>query len=524
VSVSVKLTASELGAALGFLEKRGASFAFPQPLELQSIRYSWDKIRPVLEAVELLSYRPRPCVRMTAPKQRYLVRPVHLIDPIDAILYTGLTFRIAPAIEAKRQKYQSNRVFSYHFHNDGLGTKDAFKSDRNAHVQRLEEMCGEFNYIGITDVVDFFPRVYLHRMKNALDALTGDSHAVRALMNLLKGWSTGTSYGIPTGPHVSNFLSEALLIEVDEFLLSCDVEFLRWVDDYFVFGESEQEVISGMFRLGERLDQTQGLSLNSAKTRLQTSAKYLEYTLHKVDPIEEWRQSNIKEILGAWSWYDEIDEDTLTEEQLEALDAVDARNILEEALNADLVDLRTVQFILVFLSTFQRPDLATLVLDNLPLLSPLGKGVARFLNALDEVEHTEHADIGKRVLDYVAGDDFVPEYQAMWLLDLFTQSSNWGNLSDLRKLARNARSSLVRRQAILGLRQIGDRSAILDAKSCLDDARDWEERAILFACARLPQDERDAVIKQAGGAGGQWTATNCLKKSVLAYIKADVGP
>jgi hypothetical protein len=519
----VKLTADELDAALGFLEARGASFAFPQPLELQSIRYSWDKVRPALQSVELLSYTPHPCVKMTAPKQRCLVRPVHLIDPIDVLLYTGLAFRIAPAIEKKRQECQVGRVFSYHFNPADLGTKDSLKSDWNGHIERLEELCDQFNYVGVTDIVDFFPRVYLHRLQNGLDSLVNDSLAIRALMRLINGWAVGTSYGIPTGPHVSNFLAEALLIEVDEFLMSGDVRFVRWVDDYFIFGESEQEVVSGMFRLGERLDQTQGLSLNSAKTRLQTCENYLEFTLHRVDPVEEWRQETIEEVLGAWSWYDEIDIDDLTEEQLEAMDAVDARNILEGALEADIVDLRTVQLILVFLSTFQRPDLAEMVLDNLPLLSPLGESVARFLNALDEILDADHVGIGKRVLDYVTGDGFVPEYQAMWLLDPFTRSSSWGNLSDLRKLARDARSPLVRRQAILGLRQVGDRSALLDAKSCLDDARDWEERSILFACARLPQDERDAVIAQVGGAGGQWTAGNCLKKAVLAFMKLDAG-
>jgi hypothetical protein len=384
-------------------------------------------------------------------------------------------------------------------------------------------MCAQFAYIGVTDIVDFFPRIYLHRLQNGLDALAGNPLAVRALMRLIQGWAEGTSYGIPTGPHASNFLAEALLIEVDEYLLSCDVRFIRWVDDYFIFGDSEHDVVSGMFRLGERLHQTQGLSLNSAKTRLQTCEAYVEHVLHRVDPVEEWREATIEEVLGGWSWYDEIDFDDLTDEQLAAIDAVDARSILESALEGDLVDLRTVRFILTFLAAARRPDLAGLVLDNLPLLSPLGDSVARFLDALDEIEDADHAGIGKSVIDFVLGDGFIPKYQAMWLLDPFTKSSSWGNLPALRKIARESRSALVRRQAILGIRQTGDRSAILDAKTELDGARDWEERAILFACSRLPEDERDAVIKQAGGFGGQWTASNCLKKAVLAFMKTDNG-
>lgn len=522
VPASVKLTADELDAALSYLEVQGVSFAFPKPLELQAIRLSWEKIRSVLESVELLSHTPRPCVKMTAPKQRCLVRPVELIDPIDALLYTGLTFRIAPAIEARRQKYQDDRVFSFHFSESNLGTKDSLKLDWDSHSARLAELCAGHAYIGVTDIVDFFPRVYTHRLRNGLDALAHDPLAIRALMRLIEGWAAGTSYGIPTGPYASNFLAEALLIEVDEYLLSCDIEFVRWVDDYFIFGESEHEVVSGMFRLGERLHQTQGLSLNSAKTRLQKCKAYAENVLQRVDPIEEWRRATIETVLGNWGWYDEIGIDDLSDEQVEAIDAVDARYILENALEGDLVDLRAVRFILAFLAAFNRPNLAGLVIDNLPLLSPLGESVAKFLNALDETEETDHGEIGKRVVDYVMGESFVPEFQAMWLLDPFAKSSRWGNLNALRKIARDARSPLVRRQAILGLRQTGDRSALLDAKSCLGDARDWEERAILLACARLPKDERDAVIAQAGGVGGEWTAANCLKKSILAFVKSAV--
>ncbi|MFH1932539.1 MAG: RNA-directed DNA polymerase, partial [Pseudomonadota bacterium] len=228
----VKLTGNDLDLALSFLQARGLSFAFPGTLELDAIRSSWDKVRPILESVELLSYDPRAGSRMTSPKQRCLIRPVDLIDPIDSILYTGLTFRIAPAIESRRQRYQTDRVKSFHFNAGAQETKDSLWSDWESHQGRLEYLCNQNTYIGVMDIVDFFPRIYLHRLRNSLIDLSGDALAVRALMRLIKGWADGTSYGIPTGPLASNFLAEALLVEVDEYLLSCDVEFIRWVDDY----------------------------------------------------------------------------------------------------------------------------------------------------------------------------------------------------------------------------------------------------------------------------------------------------
>ena len=470
----------------------------------------------------MLSRDPLPCMRMTAPKQRALIRPVYLLDPIDTILYTGLVFRLAPSIEAHRAVYQGARVHSYHF-DPGAAPRDMLGSDWDAHRGRLDSLCEVHAYVGTTDIVDFFPRIYLHRLQNGLDALSGDALAVAALMRMVDGWAAGTSYGIPTGPHASNFLAEVLLVEVDEYLLSCDIEFVRWVDDYFIFGDSEQEVVAGLFRLGERLDQTQGLSLNSAKTRIQRATAYAEGVLHRVDPVEEWRQSIVDGILDGWSWYDEVDIEDLTDEQLKAISEVDARRLLEEALQGDLVDLKTVRFILSFLAAFQRPELAELVADNLPRLSPLSAAVARFLDSIATIDDADPPSIGASVVGYLMGGAFVPEFQALWLLDPFTKSASWNNLTFLRKIARDARNPLVRRQAVLGLLQSGDRSAILDAKSALADARDWELRAILLACAGLPRDERDAVAAQAGGTGGNWDVRNCLTKAVLAYMKAGGG-
>jgi len=158
-SPSVKLSAAELDAALAYLEASGASDFFPQPFEIEALRLSWARVRPALEGVELLSYEPRECFEVTAPKQRCLVRPVHLLDPVDALLYMGITLRIAPSIETRRSDYQTDRVFSWHFNAAGMGSREMFRSDWDARTARLEGLCGTYKYVGTTDVVDFFPRI-----------------------------------------------------------------------------------------------------------------------------------------------------------------------------------------------------------------------------------------------------------------------------------------------------------------------------------------------------------------------------
>ncbi|HEY6330160.1 MAG TPA: reverse transcriptase, partial [Blastocatellia bacterium] len=166
---SVKLTSNELDSALAYIEAAGASDFFPRPFEFSAIRQSWNKVRSVLEGVELLSYSPRSALEMIVPKQRCLVRPAHLLDPIDAIVYGGLVLRIAPAIQDNRNKYQVQRIFSWHFNPIGTGA-DIFESDWDGYQAKARELCLSYSFVATADVVDFYPRIYLHRLENAISS------------------------------------------------------------------------------------------------------------------------------------------------------------------------------------------------------------------------------------------------------------------------------------------------------------------------------------------------------------------
>jgi hypothetical protein len=521
---SVKLTAAELEHALTYIEATRSSDYFPEPFEVKAIRASWEKVSEVLQRVDLLTHTPRQAYEMVAPKQRCLVRPVHLLDPLDLLLYTALTIRMAPSIEAKRRALDERRhqfVYSYRFDATKIGQREMFWSDWDEYTGRAAVLCTTFKFVGTADIVDFFPRVYLHRFENALYEATGDDLAVKATMRMVEAWAHGTSYGIPIGPRASNYLAEALLLEVDEHLLSFDIEFLRWADDYLVFGNTEEEVVTALHRLGTRLHRTEGLSLNAAKTRVREAIEYFNHALAFEEDSDRLLRQKIGDIINTGAYADMLNIDDLTDEQKDALNAVDAEGILNEALESALVDLKAVKFVLRFLSAIRRPELVEPVLNNLARLLPVSDSVARFFDALDQVEDTSHAEIGKRILQFLVSDQyFVPEFQEMWLLAPFTTSGNWNNASELRKLARDATNRFVRRQAILAMRQVGSRSALLDAKSALDDSRDWEQRAILYACSRLPQDEFSAVISQMGGTGGNWTYSDALRKAVLLYGKS----
>lgn len=512
----VKLTEQELDIALKLIEEHGCSAFFPNPFEIAAIRACWDKICPVLKRVELLSYTPREAYMLISPKQKYVFRPIHLLDPIDAILFMGLVWRLAPLMEAKRILPSNEVVYSFR-----LQTQDtdipSVTNEWNAYIRRMQSKSLHCSMVATADIVDFFPRIYLHRLENAIAAVTEAEYETRAIMQLLEGWSEGTSFGIPIGPIASNLLAEALLVEVDEYLMHQDIDFVRFVDDYTIFANSEPECLKGLFILGSRLQETQRLSLNMAKTRIMTSLDFRIQLAEPTNADEILRKKIIDKVFGG-DPYAQVDYEKLSDEQKALIDQLDAKQIIEQALAADVADLTAIRFVLNVLSALKRPELIDPVLDNLSRLSPVSDAVARFLNVFDKAKAADRIKIGKRILAYLREADFIPDFQSLWLLEPFANSKEWDNIVNLRSIASEHKNRFVRRQAILALGQIGKRSALLDVKSSLNNAKDWEWRAIIFACRNLPRDERDAFYRSIP-VMGEWKLDNLITKAIIQYGK-----
>lgn len=517
MAAELKLTEQELDDAVGLIRNTRYSYYFPPPFEFDALLYVWDRARPALAKTNLLSYEPHTPLELTAPKNKYVVRPIQLLDPVDLIYLTGLTLRLAPRIETRRLLPARSIVHSYRFRRDPAGGAQ-LHSDYDAWVSEVRERASSNPVAARADIVDFFPRVYVHRLENALTALTGQDSEVRAIMHLLDACSHGTSYGIPVGPVACSYLAEALLAEVDDYLVSHGVSFTRYIDDYAIFGQSEAECLRALFVLGQRLHSTQGLSLNMAKTRVMKA----DALASEMTPPEA-RGSPLKtriflEVLHG-DPYTEIDPEKLTREEKVLLDELDTQKILDVALAGDIVDLREVKFVLTILSGLRRAEQIDRVIGNLDRLAAASEVVAKFLDAVEVADSRERIERGRKILEFVRSGRFVPDFQAMWLLEPFVRSPRWGNLSDLRVLAREHKNRLVRRQAALAVGCQADRSALLDLKSGLDDMKDWEWRSTLFACRNLPKDEAMAFYQQVGGKG-EWTPGNVVTRATVAYARS----
>lgn len=202
------------------------------------------------------------------PKERFAYRKYSYIEPIDNLKYLALVLHIAGTIEGARPDRRRGIVHSYRFNKVGdhiFSQSFNFQSFKSKSRELTRKNVGGFKVL--TDIANFYDRVNIHRIESTLFGCGCDQEVSAKINSLLLLWSGKDSYGLPVGCDASRLLAEAALIDVDNFLLSHNVNFLRFVDDYRIFASTREEASYSLSLLTQRLYR-EGLNLNSHKTSI----------------------------------------------------------------------------------------------------------------------------------------------------------------------------------------------------------------------------------------------------------------
>lgn len=490
------LTADSLDRALKAVQQHGYGDFFPEPPELDLLCTNWTSVRQHLVSVDLDIYPGYEKVSAFAPKSRLNVRNVTLLHPYDLLFYTALVLELRDGVTSARLAASEERVFSYRAEGAGDGvlylSNPGYPEFKKRTQDRLKTKPDCF--VGITDIADFYPRVYQHRLVNALQAACGPGKydQIRVLEKMLFRLSDGASYGIPVGPAASRLLGEAVLIDVDSTLLSNGIDFTRFTDDYVIFSHDPEGAEYGIRVLGETLFLNHGLTLQTAKTRVLPGLEYVERYLQAHDEKEAQRRQLV-EIVGKYDQHYSYDELPL-EKQAE-IDAMNLSEMLKEALaQGHNADFREVSFILGRLSALQRPELVPIVIENLERLSPVAHSIAAFFRGFKNLDAGLREEVAGALLRGI-GDRRFSEYYSIWVLHVFSQSSHWNHADSLLRVFREAHSDVIRRYAALALRTCGTRAQALEVSRYITSASSLSRTAILIATGRMGADERKYLKK-----------------------------
>jgi hypothetical protein len=418
---------------------------------------------------------------------------------LDMIFYFALLFETGEKIEKARVKAERKVSFSYRFRPD---SNDYFLFDKNVNFSAFQTYCHELaashQFVVVTDIADFYPRIYLHRLENALSAclINLPDHS-KAIVKLIKGWNQNVSYGIPVGSSPSRLLAEIVIDDIDRTLLAEGMTFARFVDDYRIFCDSRQEAYKCLARLANALHDSHGLTLQAQKTKIITSEEFIEQML------ETDEQKEIKSLvtefdtiiagLGLQNPYDPIDYDELSPSIKEKIDGLNLESLLDAQLEKDEIDISPTKFLINRLGRLKRTEPLDRLLYSIDNLHPVLSEIIRYLSEIGEgLTEEKRQEIGALLLSKLQDSVLSNlEYNKMQIMSIFAGTNKWGNSERLARYYNFESDAFFRRTVILALGKSGQDFWLRTKKVSLDQMAVWDRRAFLYAASCFPKDERE---------------------------------
>lgn len=302
---------SSLEFARAHLEAYYDSDFFPKPDELQVLWGRWPEVKKHLATKNVSKLETQQPRTMPAPKVRGGYRFVHQLEPLDALAYTALAHSIAEPLQQARQSSADGIAFSYRVQL----TDNNFFGDGNgyaAFIERCRDLASQYTHVLCTDIADFYNRIYTHRIENNITGYKlGSEDLARDVETFLMGINGKASQGVPVGPAASIILSEALLLDVDEFIKDAGLVHCRYVDDIRIFANHPSSLRQFEEKLCYYLYDNHRLQLASQKTLVQAATDFAQ----SITPPEAIERRDLLAVARQVCPYG----DTITEEDVDDL-------------------------------------------------------------------------------------------------------------------------------------------------------------------------------------------------------------
>jgi hypothetical protein len=249
---------------------------FPRLPEMRCFVERPGTIAKDCERLNIGQYNPVGVVETLTPKSWLGFRIAHQLTASDNVIYLAALLDCAPNLEAARLPKDDNEAFAYRFA-EGESLR-IFEPARGYHhwLAHLSDFGGPENPFAedrpaiMTDISDFYQRIYFHRIENVLQDAGCPKGPSDLVKKIIKTTRARQSYGLPVGSTASRLLADCLLNDTDMLLKNMGVKFTRYVDDFRIAVPGGMEAHSILCRLAEHLMVTEGLSLNVTKTKLTT--------------------------------------------------------------------------------------------------------------------------------------------------------------------------------------------------------------------------------------------------------------
>jgi Reverse transcriptase (RNA-dependent DNA polymerase) len=482
------LSKASLDFARQHIEKFYDSDFFPKAAEYSAIWHKWDEVTKDLTSKNVGKLWVTPPRVMAAPKPRAGYRVVHQLEPLDAIAYTALAAEVADDVEAARISADQQIACSYRFKLDE-GNFFSGGSGWSDFTEKTESLADAHKYVLTTDITDFYNQIYLHRLNNAIEHANAKLKLIADDVEVfVSALNSKASQGIPVGPTGSIVMSEAVLIDIDQFVQNAGFSHTRYVDDFRIFSDSREALEQHLERLTLYLYEHHRLTVSSEKTMIQDAKEFVSKYLH--NNLMEQKIQIFKTMAIFNPYTDEEEEIELEEEDESEQLKAQVTLALDKLLKFSFVDLGLARSVIRTAKRNQLPDIAEMLVQNLAFLAPVVNDVILYFVEI----HDE--DLAKTLVPHFANLLKTPvvnnQLVRYWL--------EWYLARDLVYLANPAVRAFIfdgpnvdnQARAAITLKNI---AWVRDHKAGIYNLGNWGRRAVLDAARILPSDERTHWLK-----------------------------
>ena len=448
-----RLSKLSIGRAIDHLVAFGDTDVFPHLIEIAFLSARRDKIIDEILKLDLDLFQPAQAIETIAPKSRLGFRIVHQLPILETILFTAAVVEIGADLEKLKRPIDEFGPFAYRF--SPKAGSSLFLEDHSyrdwLEWQRAFVAKNHFTHVVLTDIADFYQRIYFHRIENILDVATTKKGINAFIKTLIKQIRSRQSYGIPVGGSASRLLAEAVLSDADSALADEGFLFTRFVDDYRLFLDSNQSPYSALAFLAEQLATSEGLSLNAQKTKLLKIDDFNEFLSSQlVDVSDEAEQSALYQLNHAL-YFDEEP----SQEDIEKLKALNLLDLLKEELSEEMWDFGKIRAIFLGLRLTEDENAADFIVTRLDDLIPFIKEVVLLLHELPRRARFLSEALREAIIAQLkAGPASSVPTIRVWLMELFLRECLEIDHRGLVEIAKD--ETLSNRHSLIIRKRVGD--------------------------------------------------------------------
>lgn len=490
----MKLSKSSLTWAIKHLVLESDGDLFPQPLEIDALKYTWKSLLPDLANLDISTYQWQGGSRYVVPKDSMAFRLGTQLDPIDSLLLAALMKTVGKKLEKRRIPKDEGRVFSYRF--DPTADGRFFGNDTRWHSfwsKSLERASNDrCSHVLIGDVTDFYNQIYHHVLENQLEEAGLTKSERNVLGRFCKKYSDTVSRGLPIGPHTIHLLAEISMHPTDESLFSSGHEYCRYVDDFHIFCSSKKEATEALYDLVNTLDSEQRLVLQRSKTRILEASEFREIaqTMLVDRPINDTEEEILWVVRQYTDGpYHQIPMPIMTQAEVEVMADHKLEDLVNLYLNQSPPNYSRLGWLLRRLRQVGAPGAISPLLRRTEDSAPILGDVARYIMASLQNFHGDVEALGNLILEALLTPVIEKnEYLQIVLIDLLSRLPELNHADSITARYQHVKPRL--KAEILKVAGANRRGSWLrDRKNEFASFDGVSRRAYLSVVPRLPGDE-----------------------------------